>query len=320
MHNKIQLRLKDLPPVIWIILALLISYGVLAPGFFSWNNIYNIGVQAAPLLILAIGETMVILTEGIDLSCGVFLSFSGVACALLMHGSGFPFWLAALCGIVVSGIFGWVNGLLVAKLRMPPFIVTLGVSSIVTGVGLLMTGGMSIPVQDRYLAFVDNGAILGLRTPIVIAVIVFMVCWVMMKYTPYGRNVYALGGNAEALRLTGANTDRLLVSVYIIAGILAGIAGIIIAARTASGHIASGVGWDFDAVAATIIGGTSFEEGKGGIAKTILGVFLIVILRNGLNVAGVPNMYQFALIGATVLGAIIFDVAFKRISGTEEVC
>ena len=122
----------------------------------------------------------------------------------------------------------------------------------------------------------------------------------------------------EALRLSGANLSASLIATYVVAGLLAGIAGILVASRTASGHITSGLGWDFDAIAATIIGGTSFEEGKGGVAYTILGVILIAVLRNGLNVAGVPNMYQFALMGTVVLGAIIFDILVRRLSGAEE--
>jgi ribose transport system permease protein len=154
--------------------------------------------------------------------------------------------------------------------------------------------------------------------PILIALVVFGIAWFMMRFTAFGRNIYALGGNAEALRLSGGNVTAALIQTYTVAGLLAGIAGILVASRTASGYIAAGAGWDFDAIAATIIGGTSFEEGKGGIAYTILGVMLIAVLRNGLNVAGVPNMYQFALIGTVVLGAIIFDISVRRLSGAEE--
>jgi len=211
-----------------------------------------------------------------------------------------------------------VNGVMVAWLHLPPFIATLGMASVITGAGLVSTEGMSIAVRDNVLEFLSNGAPLGIRMPILIALMAFAVVFFLMRFTAFGRNVYALGGNAEALRLSGANLTTALIATYAVAGVLAGIAGILVAARTASGHIAAGVGWDFDAIAATIIGGTSFEEGKGGVAYTILGVILIAVLRNGLNVAGVPNMYQFALIGTVVLGAIIFDILVRRLSGAEE--
>lgn len=317
MKSKVRLRLASIPPVIWIILALFILYSYFARGFFSAGNLWNIGVQAAPLLVLAIGATMVILTEGIDLSCGIVLGFSGVGFALLVQ-SGFPIWFALLGGVILAGVCGLVNGVMVACLHLPPFIATLGMASVITGAGLVSTEGMSIAVRNELLEFIANGAPLGIKMPILIALVTFGVVLFLMRFTAFGRNVYALGGNAEALRLSGANLPAALIATYIVAGLLAGIAGILVASRTASGHITAGLGWDFDAIAATIIGGTSFEEGKGGVAYTVLGVILIAVLRNGLNVAGVPNMYQFALIGTVVLGAIIFDILVRRLSGAEE--
>jgi len=303
MKHNFHLRFVDIPPVSWIVLALFIVYGFFAPGFFSASNLWNIGVQAAPLLVLAIGSTIVILTEGIDLSCGIVLGFAGVGFALLAQ-HGVPVWLAMLGGIVLGGICGLINGVMVATLHLPPFIATLGMASVLTGAGLVSTAGTSIPVKDSVLDFLTNGALLGIKMP--------------MRFTAFGRNVYSLGGNPEALRLSGASVSASLIVTYSVAGLLAGIAGILVASRTASGHIASGFGWDFDAIAATIIGGTSFEEGKGGVGFTILGVILIAVLRNGLNVAGVPNMYQFALMGTVVLGAIIFEIMVRRLSGAEE--
>ena len=191
-------------------------------------------------------------------------------------------------------------------------------ASAITGVGLVATEGVSIPVQDGLLDFIANGVVLGIRMPILIALAAFGIGLGGDAVHRFGRNVYALGGNPEALRLSGVSLTSALITTYAVAGLLAGVAGILVAARTASGHIGAGAGWDFDAIAATIIGGTSFEEGKGGVGYTILGVVLIAVLRNGLNVAGVPNMYQFALIGAVVLGAIMFDISVRRLSGAEE--
>jgi ribose transport system permease protein len=317
MKKPANLNLATVPPVIWIVLALFALYSFLASGFFSIGNLWNIAVQAAPLLILAIGATMVILTEGIDLSCGIVLGFAGVGSALLVQW-GFSVWLAILGGVLLGGICGLINGVLVAVFRLPPFIATLGMASVITGAGLISTEGTSIAARIEVFDYISNGALFGLKVPVLIALVIFGVAWFMMRLTAFGRNIYALGGNSEALRLSGANVTAALIQTYAVAGLLAGIAGILVASRTASGHIAAGVGWDFDAIAATIIGGTSFEEGKGGIAYTVLGVILIAVLRNGLNVAGVPNMYQFALIGTVVLGAIIFDISVRRLSGAEE--
>jgi ribose transport system permease protein len=317
MKPSLRHKFIAVPPVVWIILALCILYSYFAPGFFSFGNLVNIGCQAAPLLVLSVGATMVILTEGIDLSCGIVLGFAGVGFSLLVQ-RGWPVWEAMVGGIILATVCGMVNGVLVAVLNLPPFIATLGMASVLTGVGLVFTGGVSIPVRDDMLDFIANGVLLGVRMPILISLAAFAIGWVVMRFTAFGRNVYALGGNPEALRLSGASITSAMIATYSAAGLLAGIAGILVASRTASGHISAGVGWDFDAIAATIIGGTSFEEGKGGVGYTILGVALIAVLRNGLNVAGVPNMFQFALIGAVVLGAIMFDISFRRLSGAEE--
>jgi ribose transport system permease protein len=311
--NKTWQRLVDIPPVLWIIGFLWVFFSVVAPGFLSMGNLYNIGVQAAPLLIVAIGETLVILTEGIDLSTGFFMGFSGVCAALLMQ-KGIPVGVAVVAGIFVSALSGYANGLGVVKAKLPPFIVTLGIGSIVFGIGLALTGGESVRAMDSAFRFISDGSMGGVEMPILLAAIIFVVCWTCMRFTPFGRNVTGLGGNPEALRVAGVDIGRKQILVYAVAGLLSGIGGIIIAARTASGYAAATYGWDFDAIAAAIIGGASFEEGKGGLFNTLMGVALISVLRNGLNVAGVPNMYQFALIGAVVLGSIVIDVLFQRVS------
>jgi ribose transport system permease protein len=310
-NDSLTTRLKHIPPVIWINLILVVLWLIFSPGFFSFGNLYNLGAQAAPLLILAIAETIVILSEGIDLSVGYVLSIAGVAAAYMMKVN-VPLPLVLLGAVAVGGVCGYLNGMLVAKGGLPPFIATLGVGSMAFGLGLIVTEGLSVPAFKSSFRFIADGKILGLSVPIVIAILVFLGLSLLMRRTSFGRNVHGLGGNAEALRLAGVNITRAQIMVYTVSGLLCGIAGIIVAARTASGHAGAGLGWDFDAIAATIIGGSSFEEGRGSINKTILGVILISILRNGLNIAGVPNMYQFALIGVVVLGAIIIDVLFTK--------
>ncbi|NLG83478.1 MAG: ABC transporter permease [Firmicutes bacterium] len=303
--------LWKIPPVIWIIALLCVLYGLFAPGFFTFRNLQNIIVQASPLLIVALGMTMVILTEGIDLSVGLTMGVIGVFCAFLMK-TGYPMGLAVLLGLSAGTFFVFLNGLLVSTAKLPPFIATLGLGSMVFGFGLVLTGGESVPISNSAFRFLHDGTIIGLPMPIFLAVVVFGFAWILMYHTPFGRNVIALGGNPEALRVAGVNIERAQTLVYTLAGFLAGITGIIIAARTASGYAAATYDWEFDAIGATIIGGTSFEEGQGGIGKTILGVLLISVLRNGLNVAGVSNKYQFAFIGLVVLVAIIIDVKFRQ--------
>lgn len=304
-------RLRQIPPAVWIILLMCAIYGWFAPGFFTLRNLTNVAIQASPLLIVATGVTMVILTEGIDLSVGFVMGFVGVVVSLLLKaGAGIGLALAA--GLTAGFLCGLVNGILVTRLQLPPFIATLGFGSMVYGVGLVLTEGQSIQALNPVLMFLTNGKVAGLNMSIVIALAVFGISWLLMYETVFGRNVVALGGNAEALRTTGVNVRRVQVLVFGVCGLLAAVAGLLIASRTGSGYAAAAMGWDFDAIGATIIGGTSFEEGKGGIGRTVLGVLLISILRNGLNVAGVHNMYQFALIGVVVIGTIILDVRFRQ--------
>lgn len=253
---------------------------------------------------------MVILTEGIDLSVGYVMGFAGVVLSLLSR-AGWPIGWAILAGLLAGFLCGILNGIVVARLGLPPFIATLGVGSMAYGAGLVLTQGQSIQTLHPVLMFLTTGRILGINMSIIVALAVFGVAWTMMYETVFGRNVVALGGNPEALRATGVNVNLVQVLVYGACGLLAAIAGVLVASRTGSGYAAAAMGWDFDAIGATIIGGTSFEEGKGGIGKTVLGVLLISILRNGLNVAGVHNMYQFALIGLVVIGTIILDVRFR---------
>ena len=310
-RDKLLGFLRKIPPATYIILLMITIYGLAAPGFFTLGNLINVGNQAAPLLIVAIGVTMVIMTEGTDLSIGYVMGMVGVVTSIMLRAKIWVGW-AFMAGIAVGVFCGFINGVAVAKLKLPPFIATLGTGSVIFGIGLVITEGYSIQALHPALLFLANGTVLGFSMPILIAIVVFVLCWVLMNYTPFGRNIISLGGNAEALRGVGINVGKASISVYMMCGFLAAIGGLIVASRTGSGYSAAAMGWEFDAIGASIIGGTSFEEGNGSIGRTVIGVALISILRNGLNVVGVPNMYQYALIGAIVLTAIILDVRFRQ--------
>ena len=311
--SKRTVSLVDVSSVFWFTGILMLLWFFLAPGFFQLSNMQNLFIQATPLLILAIAETIAILSEGIDLSVGYTLGFTGVVAAYLVT-AGTPLPLVVLAALVVGALIGFLNGVLIAKGGLPPFIVTLGVGSIFFGFGLLLTGGMSVPALDDSFRFISGGSVFGLNVSIFISLAVFGLMWVLMKWTKFGRNVYGLGGNAGALRLSGVNIVWASITVYTVVGLLSGLAGVVVASRMASGHPGNGLGWEFDAIAATIIGGTSFEEGDGSISKTVLGVIMVSVLRNGLNMAGVSNMYQFTIIGGVLLAAIMADVALKNLA------
>ncbi len=310
-NNKLASILRKIPPATYIILLMIAIYGFAAPGFFTIGNLINVGNQAAPLLIVSIGVTMVIMTEGTDLSIGYVMGMVSVVVSLMLRAGIWVGW-AFMAGLATGTLCGFINGFAVAKLKLPPFIATLGTGNVIFGIGLVLTEGYSIQALDPALLFLANGKVLGFSMPILMAIVVFAVCWVIFYYTPFGRNIVSLGGNSEALRGVGLNVGKASISVYMVCGFLAAIGGLIIASRTGSGYSAAAMGWEFDAIGAAIIGGTSFEEGNGSIGRTVIGVALISILRNGLNVVGVPNMYQYALIGAIVLTAIILDVRFRQ--------
>lgn len=302
-------RLGSIVPVVWIILLMIIVLAIIAPGFFTYNNMLNILRNASPLLVAAIGQTIIMLTEGIDLSASYLIGFCTITSAFLLSIS-LP--LAIVGGILMGMFLGFINGFLIAKGKLPAFISTIGMGQVCFGAGLLITGGLTVRALEPQFRWIGTGIVAGIPFPVIIAVLVFFIMWLIMNKTTYGRDVHGLGGNRRSLYLCGVNLVTKEIKVYMTAGILYGIAGIMLAARNASGNINMAVGWEFQTLAAVLIGGTSFNEGRGSINKTILGVVLITILRNGLNVAGVKNAYQYLLIGVVVLSAIIIDVTVRQ--------
>lgn len=310
-RGDIVRTLKGFPPVVWMLILIICIFSFTGTNFYSVNNLLNIVRQASPYLILAMGETLAILVGGIDLSVGYVMGFCGVAVAMLMN-MGLPFYVAILIALVIGAFCGFINGLFVGRFKLPYFIVTYGTGNMVYGLGSIITGGVSQPALDRGFRFIADGTLLGIPVVFFLALIVFLLMKLLIKKTPFGRNLYGLGGNRESLFLSGVNIVKAEIMVFTVTGLLAAIAGVIFAARSASGHPGFGIGWEFDAVAATIIGGNSFSEGKGSINKTVLGVIFIQILRIGLNISGVAPQAQSFLIGFIVVIAISIDVIIQR--------
>jgi ribose transport system permease protein len=304
-------RISGLPPVMYMLAIGAALFTATADNFLSSGNTANILMQASPLLIIGIGETLTILVGGIDLSIGYLMAFSGLMAAYMINAE-FPLYAVVVLAILIGGAFGLINGVLVAKLKLPYFIATFGVGYIVFGLGLLLSGGMSVPALRPQFRFIAEGSLYGIPVVILFSLAVFAVMKYLTVFTPFGRNVYALGGNREALFLSGVDVDRAEIAVFAVSGLLAGAAGILFASRAASGAINAGIGWEFDAVAATIIGGNSFSEGRGNINRTILGVLFLSILRNGLNMSGVRPQIQAFLVGVIVVIAISIDVLSKK--------
>lgn len=303
-------RLANVQPVIWMLLIITAVFSFTGDNFFSYGNLLNIVKQASPFLILAVAETMAVLIGQIDLSVGNVMAFCTVVVAMLMN-AGVPVVLAAAGGILAGLLCGLLNGFFIAKCKVPAYITTFGLGTMFYGLGSLMTGGVSVPALDAGFRFIADGDVFGVPMVLIIAVAVFLLVKLLIDRTSFGRNMYGLGGNREALFLSGVNTVKAETLVFTMVGVLAGVAGVIFAARSASGHPDYGKQWEFNAIAATIIGGNSFSEGRGNIYKTALGVLFIQILKTGLNISGVSPQSQSFLLGLIVVVAISTDVMVK---------
>ena len=301
-------RLKNAPGAFYLLALMALVLTVWAPGFFTAANLTNVLLQVAVLTIVALGMTLVILTEGIDLSLGPVLGLCGVAASLLVVG-GYPLPYAIGAAVGIGVCFGLLNGMLVAVAGMPPFIVTLGTFGIAQSVAMVLTRGDSVVNLPGYYRWFNDGVFLGVPVPLWATAAVFALTWLLLYRTKFGRYVFAIGGNRQALQLSGTRVRLYHVAVYVYAGALAAIASFIMTARMNAAHPTIGVGIEFDAIAAVILGGTRFEKGHGGIAGTIIGALAVGVLRNGLNLIGVSAEWQVAIVGIVIIAAVGIDSA-----------
>lgn len=303
--------LARVPGVAWILGLLVITFTASSRDFLSGANLHNIGLQSVILLILALPMTMIILTEGIDIAMGAVLTLASVMLAwVLVHDGSL---LMALAAALATGlVFGVANGMLVALLKMPPFVVTLGTMGVAQGLALIVTDGQSIVVRSDALQAMYTGSVGGLSQPLLIGVVVYALSHWLLYHTRFGTYVFALGGNPEALKLAGIRANAYLIAVYALGGLMAGLAALILTARMSSGHPTSAIGMEFDAIAAVVVGGTSLEHGRGWLFGTLLGVVAVGVLRNGLNLLTIPSSAQVACIGLLVLVALFIDGMKKQ--------
>jgi ribose transport system permease protein len=295
-------------------LLLLILFFSLASEFFlSARNALNILDQVTVLGILAVGMTLVIVIGGIDLSVGSVLALSMMVMGYLEREIGLPLGVAMLACVLVGALCGLVSGSLVTLAKLPPFIATLAMMSVARGLANILTEGRQIvgyPEWFTSLAVVRQFGFLSLT--VASFIVIAIVAWAVMKYRPEGRNLYAVGGNPEVARLAGISVGRVNCIVYMIAGALAGIAAIAFAARLDSSQPSAGLGYELDTIAAVVIGGASLAGGVGSILGTVIGVFIIGVLRNGLNLLGVSPFVQQVLIGVVIAVAVTFDTLRRR--------
>ncbi|MDE1535644.1 ABC transporter permease subunit [Actinotignum sp. GS-2025c] len=292
--------------ILAVLVLLVVIMALIAPNFMSMNNLMNIARSISINAIIAAGMTFVIITAGIDLSVGSIVAVSGVT-AVLACISGAPAIIGIIAGILAGAVAGWVNGALSAYLALAPFIVTLGMMTFLRGLGYTLTGGQ--PIVDNKLAFRDlgNGYIAGIPVPVIVMIVVYIICWFILERTKYGRHVYAVGGNPEAARLAGINVKRVLTSVYVIAGALSGLAGVIFAARVVSAQPTAGTGYELDAIAAVVLGGTSLAGGKGKIIGTLIGAIILGVLSTGMILMNVQFFTQLLIKGVVIILAVAID-------------
>jgi ribose/xylose/arabinose/galactoside ABC-type transport system permease subunit len=309
-------------PSIFLV-ALMILFAILQPRFLSSINLFNVMRQVSITGLLAIGMTFVILTAGIDLSIGSLVAFAGLVAAAVAKGGlqdrftvgeggiGYGYGAAALAAIVVGLLGGYIQGLAITKLKVPPFVVTLGGMSAFRGAALLFAAGGPISGFEPSFAWWGQGKIGPVPVPVIIFLSFAALAHIALRYTRYGRQVYAVGGNAEAARLSGLNVNRVIASVYVIMGFFAGLSAFVLAARLNSAEAVAGTGYELTVIASVVIGGTSLFGGSGTIFGTVIGTILIGVLINGLVLMNVNAYIQQIVIGAIIVLAVAFDTFAK---------
>jgi ribose transport system permease protein len=293
------------------LLVLVVALWILTPHFLTISNLLNVAEQATIIAIIAVGMTFVIITGGIDLSVGSVLAVSGVVMAYSLQ-SGVPLPLALMIGLGVGLLCGVVNGLLITIGRLPPFIATLGMMSVARGAALMFTEGRPISGFSEGFRSIATGEILRIPAPVVIMIVVYVIAHFVLKRTKLGRYTYAIGGNEEAALLSGINVRLNKTLVYGIAGLLSGLAAILLTARLNSAQPIAGMSYELDAIAATVIGGTSLLGGEGTVSGTLIGALIMAVLRNGLNLLSVSSFFQQVVIGSVIILAVLIDMALKR--------
>jgi ribose transport system permease protein len=305
-RTSVRHLLSAAPGAAYLLVVLCALLAVWRPEFLSAANLTNVALQVAVLVIVSLGMTLVILTEGIDLSLGAVLGLAGVVMGLaLVGGHSFPVAIAAALAVGVA--FGLVNGALVAWAAMPPFIVTLGTLGVAHSIAMVLTQGNSVTGLPAQVRWFNEGVVLGFPVPLVATAVLFLLTYLLLYHTRFGRYVYAIGGNRRALALSGVRVPAYLIAVYAFAGAMAAAASFVMTARMNAAHPTIGLGLEFDAIAAVVLGGTSFEKGRGGIAGTLIGAAAVGVLRNGLNLLGVSAEWQVAAIGLAIIGGVAFD-------------
>jgi len=308
---RLKILLEKIPHVVYLFTGLIILFSFISPNFFSVGNLSNLILQGSVLLIVSLGMTLVLLSNGIDLSVGSLMSLCGMVAGMSLS-KGLGLIPALFFGILIGLASGLFIGFLVTRLRFSPFIATFGMMGVFEGISLFSNKGESIYWSESVFNFIGSGYLFNVPFPVWLAALTFVIVYILLYRTPFGVNVYAIGGHEEGLRLSGVNVKRQKVLIYMVSGLLASIGGMVLSSRIASGHPTVGIGYEFEAIASSVIGGTTFFGGQGGVVGTLFGALMITLLRNGLNLLGYTTPYQYCAIGLILAVGITLNTMYKR--------
>ena len=309
-----------LPPIgqLGPFIALVIAcafFATQSDRFLTGANLSLVLQQVMVVGVIAIGQTLIVLTAGIDLSCGMVMALGSIVMTKFAQDLGLPAPLAILCGVGVTALFGLVNGLLVTRVKLPPFIVTLGTLNIAFAITQLYSNAQTVTEVPAAMTWLGNTFSIGgteVGYGVVLMILLYLGVWFWLRETAAGRHVYAVGNNPEATRLVGIPTDRVLVGVYVLAGVFYGIASLLSVARTGVGDPNAGQTENLDAITAVVLGGTSLFGGRGIILGTLVGAVVVGVLRNGLTLMGVASVYQVLITGILVIAAVAVDQLSRK--------
>ncbi|SHE24839.1 ABC transporter permease [Actinomyces glycerinitolerans] len=293
-------------------LVIYLGFGILNPRFLGLDNLRDVAISACVNGLIGLGMTFVIITGGIDLSVGSIASLSGMVSAALMVNQGLNPYLGFVVGLVVGALCGLVNGVLVALVRLPPFIATLGTMSIFQGLAYVVTDGLPVYNIPKPFVMILNSRVMGIPTSVAAVAICAILCWFLLRRTVFGQNVIATGGSEETAWLSGVNVARVKIWVYVLAGTLSGLGGMVVVARISAAQSEAGAPYQMTAIASSVIGGANLMGGEGSIGGTIIGALILGALTNGLVLLSVPSFYEQIVTGLVVVIAVTFDQVGKN--------
>jgi len=306
--NLLLRKVYDQYGMFLILVMLVIIISIIKPNFLSVINLTNIIRQISFIALIALGSTVIIVITGIDLSPGSVLALASVVAASLAHPNQYPVIVPVLAGLAAGTLCGFINGFIVAKSGIPPFIATLGMLTAARGAAMLYTDGKPIGDFSKQYIWLGAGRVFGIPVPIILLVIMAIFTYIVLNNTKFGRHIYALGGNEQAAIISGISVNKIKMIVFTYGGFLAALAGISLSARIQSGQPGVGVGYELDAIAAAVIGGTSLSSGGiGTVQGTIIGALIIGVINNGMDLMNINSYWQSIVKGAIIIGAVILD-------------